>query len=210
VALCLLNHIRNIDRFRTDQAGRRWKPRAPRLAENTRIGLMGLGQIGQMAAETLMALNFPVSGWSRTPRKIDGVRTFAGAGQYEAFLSGADGLVCMLPLTPETRGILNHGTFERLPKGAYLVNVGRGGHLAEEDLIPAIDAGRLSGAALDVFENEPLPEDHPFWGHPKIRVTPHISGLTHPRAVVAQLLENYRRVMNGEVPGHMVDRRRGY
>lgn len=210
VILAVLNFCRQFDDYRADQAQKQWHPRKPLLAENLDIGIMGLGQLGKDAAKKLSYLGFPVSGWSQTPKKIKGIKSFAGENTLDDFLSRARILICMLPLTPKTTGILSHRIFGKLPAGAYLINVARGQHLAENDLIAALDSGHLAGACLDVFAIEPLPPDHPFWIHPKIIITPHISSITFPRAVAPQIIENYLRVKAGKNPLHRVDIDRGY
>ncbi len=210
VIAAVLLHVRQFDVYRADQAERRWNPRAPREAGAVRVGIMGMGHLGADAAAKLRGLGFAVSGWSRTPKRIEGVAHFAGEGALESFLAAADVLVCLLPLTPATRGVLNRRTFERLPQGAFVINAARGEHLVEEDLLAAIDGGHLSGACLDVFREEPLPPAHPFWGHPRITVTPHIASLTFPRAVAPQLAENYRRLRAGKPPRNTVDPAAGY
>ncbi|MCP4687169.1 MAG: glyoxylate/hydroxypyruvate reductase A [Desulfobacterales bacterium] len=210
IILAVLNHCRHFDEYRIKQARGRWKPRLPRFARDTRVGVMGLGQLGGEAAKKLRDLGFQVAGWSRTPKKILGVAPFAGPGTFDDFLSRTDILVCLLPLTPATRGILNRETFEKLPQGAYIINAARGKHLVEEDLLDALASGRLSGACLDVFRTEPPPPDHPFWSHPKIIATPHISSITNPKTVTSQIVENYHRVQAGQPPLHMVDVERGY
>jgi glyoxylate/hydroxypyruvate reductase A len=210
VVLVVLNYCRQFDSYRTDQSQKKWQPRLPLLAADMRIGIMGLGQLGKDAAGKLSALGFPISGWSQTPKSIEGVDCLAGADALNDFLSQARILICMLPLTPQTKGILNQQTFERLPGGAYVINVARGGHLIEGDLLAALDAGHLSGACLDVFETEPLPPDHPFWNHPKIKVTPHISSITFSKAVAPQIIENYRRSQTGQPLLNIVDLERGY
>lgn len=210
VVLVVLNHCRQFDTYRAGQSQKKWQPRIPLLAADMRIGIMGLGQLGYDAAKKLSTLGFPVSGWSRTPKKIKGVDCFAGAQTLKTFLSQVRILICMLPLTPLTKGILNQKTFNRLPTGAYVINVARGAHLIEADLLEALDSGQLSGACLDVFTAEPLPPDHPFWEHPRITVTPHISSITFPRAVAPQIIENYRRSQTGKSLLNVVDPQRGY
>ena len=174
------------------------------------IGIMGMGQLGADAARKLVQLDFKVAGWSRTPKSIDGVESYAGNEALDDFLSRSDVLICLLPLTAVTRGILNRGLFQKLPAGAYLINVARGAHLIEEDLVTALDAGHLSGACLDVFQTEPLPPDHPFWSHPNIMITPHISSITDPLAVMPQILDNYRSMKTGKPLKHVIDVDRGY
>ena len=174
------------------------------------LGVMGLGQLGKDVAEKLVCLGFKVAGWSRTPKALDDILTFAGDDQFEAFLSQVNILVCLLPLTPMTRDILNRDVFKKLQAGAYIINTARGEHLVEQDLLDALADGQISGACLDVFRTEPLPEDHPFWDHPKIVVTPHISSLTNPGAVASQIIENYHRAMSGRALLNQVDIDRGY
>ena len=208
--LVILNYCRQFDLYRSDQSQKKWQPRIPLLAADMGIGIMGLGQLGQDAAKKLGHLGFPVTGWSQTPKEIEGVTCLVGEEAFDDFLSRTRILICMLPLTPKTRGILNHETFYKLPTGAYVINVARGQHLIEKDLLAAVDSGQLDGACLDVFEMEPLPEDHPFWGHPKIIVTPHISSLTYPKAVAPQIVDNYHRMKSGKALLHRVDIKRGY
>jgi glyoxylate/hydroxypyruvate reductase A len=210
VVLSVLNYCRHFDAYRSDQDQRSWHPRRPRLAEDTQIGIMGLGQLGADAAIKLSSLGFTVNGWSRTPQNIDGVQCYAAEDGWENFLSRSQILICLLPLTTSTKGILNRKTFDQLPADAYVINVARGHHLVENDLIEALDSGRLAGACLDVFDVEPLPADHPFWSHPKIKVTPHISSITFPEAVAPQIIENYRRAMSGRPLLNVVDLKRGY
>jgi glyoxylate/hydroxypyruvate reductase A len=210
VLAAVLAHIRQFDLYRRDQAAGTWKARIPRDHRQVRVGIMGLGHLGSDAARKLRGLGFPVSGWSRTAKTIEGVTVFAGDDAREDFLSRADILVCLLPLTPATRGVLNRRTFLALPAGAYLVNAARGEHLVEEDLLAALDAGHLSGACLDVFRQEPLPESHPFWRHPLVTITPHVASLTYPRDVAPQIVANYHRVRAGKPPRHAVDLAQGY
>lgn len=210
VILSVLHYCRQFDIYKNDQVAKRWQSRMPLLARDIRIGIMGLGQLGADAARKLVQLDFNVDGWSRMPKSIDGVESFAGDDALDDFLGRANILICLLPLTPATRGILNAGTFEKLPAGAYVINVARGAHLIEEDLLAALDSGHLSGARLDVFQTEPLPEDHPFWNHPKILITPHISSITDPITVMPQILDNYRRMKSGRPLKHVVDIERGY
>jgi len=204
----VLNHTRALDEYRRSQARSLWTPRA--LKSLPQIGIMGLGQLGADAAIKLHNLGFSVSGWSNTPKNIPGITCFAGDKQQNAFLNQTDVLICLLPLTSQTRHILNRKTFSQLKKGAYLINVARGGHLLEEDLLAALDNHTLSGACLDVFNTEPLPSTHPFWQHPAIKITPHISSVTDPTSAVNQIFENYRRALAGEPLLNRVDVERGY
>jgi glyoxylate/hydroxypyruvate reductase A len=210
LVLSVLNYCRNFDAYRSAQHRRHWQRLRPLLAEDTHIGIMGLGQLGGDAANKLSSLGFKVSGWSRTPKNIDGVQCFSAENGWEDFLSRSQILICLLPLTPSTKGILNRKTFNQLPKDAYVINVARGQHLVENDLIEALDSGQLAGACLDVFVIEPLAADHPFWRHPKIKVTPHISSMTSPKAVAPQIIENYRRTKTGRPLLNVVDLKRGY
>jgi glyoxylate/hydroxypyruvate reductase A len=210
VILSVLHHCRQIDIYKNDQAQKHWQPRLPILARDIGIGIMGMGQLGADAARKLVQLEFKVAGWSRTPKSIDGVASYAGNEELEDFLSRSNILICLLPLTPATKRILNRDLFQKLPAGAYLINVARGAHLIEEDLLAALDAGHLSGACLDVFQTEPLPQDHPFWSHPNILITPHISSITDPLAVMPQILENYRSLKAGKPLKHVIDVDRGY
>ncbi|UCF95395.1 MAG: glyoxylate/hydroxypyruvate reductase A [Desulfobacterales bacterium] len=210
ILLSVLNYCRHLHAYHKDQSRRKWQPRVPLPAHKIRIGILGLGQLGADAARKLCHLGFQVGGWSRTSRKIPGVSTFAGNEALDNFLSQTNILICLLPLTPATEGILNLTTFAKLPAGAYVINAARGAHLVEKDLLKALETGQISGACLDVFQIEPLPEDHPFWDHPQIVVTPHISSLTYPKAVAPQIVDNYNRVKSGKAPMHVVDIERGY
>lgn len=158
----------------------------------------------------LLAIGFAVAGWSRTPKQLDGVASFHGAGQFDDFLSRTDILVCLLPKTPETANILNAGLFAKLPRGASLINAGRGDQLVEADLLAALDSGHLSEAALDDFRTEPLPPDHPFWTHPKITVTPHSGGDPFPDCAALTVAANIWRFQLGKPLPHLFDRRAGY
>lgn len=210
VLLSVLDFSRDMEKYRGDQREKLWAPRFPRPRGEIGIGIMGLGELGGACAVKLLELGYKVSGWRRTPCSVEGMATFWGKEQLGDFLAGTDVLVCLLPLTPETEGILNRETFSKLKPGAFLINVARGKHLVEEDLLEALEKGQLSGARLDVFLREPLPSDHPFWSHPRIQITPHISSLTEPKAVAPQILENYRRVCRGLEPLNRVDPQRGY
>jgi glyoxylate/hydroxypyruvate reductase A len=171
---------------------------------------MGIGTIGLRVASGLAQSGFKVIGWARTEKNASGIVVFAGDDQLPEFLSKCNYLICLLPLTDHTRGILNANVFQHLPENAYLINAGRGEHLNEVDLIAYLDSGHLSGATLDVFIEEPLPSDHPFWGHPKIKITPHIASVTNPRSCVAQVLENYDRMKHNRPLLNIVSRQKGY
>jgi glyoxylate/hydroxypyruvate reductase A len=188
-----------------------WRQSIPaRRTESTRIGIMGLGEIGTFMGARLRDLGFAVAGWSMSRKHIDGIESFAGAAELREFLARSDFLVCVLPLTPGTRGILNRETFAMLPRGAFVINIARGEHLVEADLIAALDSSHLSGAALDVFGTEPLPATSPLWRHSKIVVTPHIAALSDPRAVARNVVDGIARLDRGEPLLHVVDPARGY
>jgi glyoxylate/hydroxypyruvate reductase A len=189
-------HRHMLDYREAQQAGR-WSPISVVPANERRVGIMGLGQLGHAASAALNGLGFRLHGWSRSPRAVEGVRCFAGQAQLAEFLGCCDILICLLPLTDETRGILGRETFAALPQGAGIVNVGRGGHLRQGDLLAALDSGRLSGAVLDVLDREPPSPDHPFWRHPRVLLTPHIASMTHPKTAALALLDNIRRHQDG-------------
>ena len=169
-----------------------------------------MGVLGLAVLDRLRSYGFRLRGWNRSPRTITGVDSYAGAEEFDEFLSGCNVLVCLLPLTPSTVGILNSKTFSRLPPGASIINVGRGPHLVETDLLAALDNGHLSRAMLDVTETEPLPPEHPFWAHPRVFVTPHVASMTQPETAAPVLLENIRRDQRNEPLVGVVDRSRGY
>lgn len=197
--------------FDSAQREGKWRQRMlERASRDTRIGILGLGDIGATIAKSLLPFDFQLSGWSRRRKDIPGVKSFAGETELPAFLAQCDYCVCVLPLTEDTKGIMNAEFFARLPKGAFVINVARGGHLIEEDLIAALDSGHLSGAVLDVFQAEPLPEDSPIWTHPKITATPHIAGITDPKAALAYVADCVARFETGQKPENVVDLKKGY
>jgi glyoxylate/hydroxypyruvate reductase A len=189
---------------------RQWRPLPARPAAGRRVGVMGLGRLGARSCQKLAGLGFDVSGWSRSRHEIEGIETFAGEDGFGAFLARTDILVCLLPLTEETQGILGDGLFSRLPKGAMIVNAGRGGHLDEAALLKALDSGHLAGAVLDVTLQEPLPADSPLWSHPGILITPHIASFAEAGTSVEVILGNIARLRAGDEPIGLVDRTRGY
>ena len=199
---------RGFDAFQRES---KWRQSFPeQRTEDTRIGILGLGEIGTLVAARLREHDFTVAGWSRTKKTVDGVESFAGDAQLQPFLGRSDILICLLPLTPQTRHILNKNTFAMLPKDGFVINVARGGHLVESDLIAAIDSGHLSGAALDVFETEPLPPTSPLWQHPKITVTPHIAAMSDPRRMAQMAANGIARCESGLPLENVVDFARGY
>ncbi len=210
VVLHVLAHHRGLMRNLADQAAGRWAPFAAKRADETRVGILGLGELGLDAARKLKPFGYRLAGWSQTRKDEPGVESFAGTDELAAFLARTDILVCLLPLTPATRGILNSATFALLPEGAAVINAARGGHLIESDLIAALDEGHMAGATLDVFQIEPLPGDSPIWPHPKIMVTPHMAALTDPRSTAITMVESMARIRAGGRPLYEVDLRRGY
>jgi glyoxylate/hydroxypyruvate reductase A len=207
VIAAVLNHKRHLTEYEKNQSTKKWEP-IPMERERT-VGVLGLGRIGGAIAAGFAALGFRACGWDRVMKKIPGVQCFP-EDRLDDLLRITDYLICCLPLTPETKGILNRRMFNRLKRGAYVINVGRGDHLVEDDLVKAVEEGRLSGACLDVFHTEPLAQDHPFWSHPKITVTPHIASLTDPVSAAEQVIENYQRVLDKRELINTIDVHRGY
>jgi glyoxylate/hydroxypyruvate reductase A len=193
--------------YRVQQEARRWNRLKQYLASDRTIGLLGLGELGSDAARKLGALGFNVVGWSRRPKTLAGVTCLT---QLDAVLERSDVVVCLLPLTAQTRGILNFKAFRKIRLGGAIINVARGGHLVAEDLIAVLDSGHLAHAYLDVFEHEPLPHDHPLWTHPAITITPHAAALTEPRTAIPRIVENIERLRRGEPPHNLVDLDAGY
>jgi glyoxylate/hydroxypyruvate reductase A len=210
VCHALIRHFRELDAYEDDIRQGQWSFRRPRARTEFPVGIMGLGVLGQRVAQAVKHFEFPVRGWSRMRKHVEGVECFAGEGEFDAFLAGTRMLVCLLPLTPETEGVMNRRTLARLMPGSYVINVARGAHLVEEDLIALLDSGHLAGATLDVFRTEPLPKDHPFWHHPKVTITPHTSARTLRDESIGQIAGKIRALARGEpIPG-VVDRDRGY
>jgi glyoxylate/hydroxypyruvate reductase len=210
VVALVLNYMRNLTVHKLNQQQHIWSRKRYLTPENTTIGIMGMGTLGAHAAAELTKLGFKVNGWARTEKQLAEVKVYKGEEELNNFLTESDILICLLPLTPQTENILNKQTLSKLPKNAFVINVARGKHLVEEDLIEMIDNGHLAGASLDVFREEPLPEDHPFWSHPKINITPHIASVTDPESAVSQILENYDRLLRGEPLKNIVSPELGY
>ncbi|HWT60446.1 MAG TPA: glyoxylate/hydroxypyruvate reductase A [Rhizobium sp.] len=210
VTLGVLTLHREMLAYRELQKQSAWQPLAAPQAARRRIGFLGLGILAQAAIERLKPFQFPLAGWSRSKKQIDGVTCHHGKDGLADFLAETDILVCLLPLTDETRGILNAELFSQLPAGAKLLHVGRGAHLDQTALIEALDSGRLAAAMLDVTDPEPLPADHPLWQHPKVAITPHIASVTQPETAAHSVIENIRRHRAGETLIGLVDRTRGY
>ena len=210
VCHAVIRHFRELDAYERDAAAGKWGFRKPRQRSEFPVGVMGLGVLGQRVAQALAAFEFPVRGWSRGRKDVPGVECFAGEERFDAFLAGTRVLVNLLPLTPETENILDRRTLGRLLPGGYVINVARGAHLVDEDLLALLDDGHLAGAALDVFRTEPLPPEHPFWRHPKVVVTPHTSARTLRDESIAQIARKIRAFERGEPIAGVVDRQRGY
>ncbi len=203
-------HHRDIEKYAASQRAKTWKPEEFVDSIHRRIGVMGLGTIGQDAARKFTLLGFPTLGWSRTAKTLPGVETFHGREALTKFLGRTNILVNVLPLARETRGIMDKTLFAALPKGAFVINMGRGGHVVDEDLLAALDSGHLAGAALDVFNTEPLPADHPYWAHPRVHITPHMAGYTNPRTASPGVIENIKRLRAGQPLINTVDAKTGY
>lgn len=205
-----LRHIRQLALYAEQQRRGEWKRHPNRDISQCHIGVLGLGRVGTAVAQTFTGLGFPVLGWSRSEKQIEGVRSHAGDAGLRAVLATSEVLICTLPLTPHTRDLLNRDTLSQLPVGAFVINVGRGEHIVEADLIELLDSGHLAGAALDVFRKEPPESDDPIWSHPRIEATPHIA--TEPSYELAgqQCLENVRRLFEGRPLLNEVDREKGY
>lgn len=201
---------RHFARYIRQKDQQQWQVHGRGQVAGSRIGVMGLGAIGGPVAGRLAQLGYSVSGWSRTSRDLNGINCFAGRGELGNFLRNTQTLICLLPLTSETEGILNLDLFKQMQPPGWIINAARGNHLVDEDLIYALDSGLLEGAWLDVFSEEPLPGNHPFWNRPNIIITPHIASLTQPEEVAEQIAENYNRTLSGMTPRKVVDRTKGY
>lgn len=206
----VLHFHRDMPHYQAKQRAGAWHPLAAIPAAQRSVGVMGLGVLGGDLARALAGLGFRVLGWSKGAREVEGVRCFGGESGLREFLAGSEILVNLLPLTPDTRNILNATLFAQLPRNAVVINLARGGHLVEAELLDALDSGHLRGAMLDVFEREPLPSDHPFWAHPKLVFTPHISAQAVTQLAEGQIIDNIQRIESGEAPVGLVDVGRGY
>jgi glyoxylate/hydroxypyruvate reductase A len=210
VTHAVLRYFRRFDEYEKQARRGIWAP-LPQFDKNEfTVGVLGMGVLGSRVLDALAHLGFPLRGWSRTPKQADGVACYAGMDSLPEFLAGTRVLVCMLPLTPETTNLLDRARLSLLPQGSYLINVARGAHVAEPDLLTLIRSGHLAGATLDVFRNEPLPAPHPFWEEPRITMTPHISALTVRQDSVRQIAGKIGQLEHGEPVADVVDRTRGY
>ena len=210
VLAVVMAHIKRLGNYQASEADKEWKPLAYRSIRDVRISFLGLGKIGAYVAKKFAQLGFEVSGWSRNEKELTGIRSFAGEVGLHQMLKETDILINLLPHTSQTEGLLNEDRLTLLPQGAYLINVGRGETLIEKDLLNLLDSDHLSGAYLDVFQVEPLASDHPFWKHPKIRISPHIASITNIESASKQIVENYRRLKAGEALLNCVSPKQGY
>jgi glyoxylate/hydroxypyruvate reductase A len=202
-------HRRSMDTEKA-QRERRWHNQVIPVAGERVVGIMGLGNLGTACAESLLKLGFNVTGWARSKHNLTGINCYAGDAELAEFLNDIDILVCLLPLTPATDNILSSKLFNNLPAGACIINAGRGAHLVEDDLLQALNTGHIAHATLDVFRQEPLPDDHPFWQHPQITVTPHVASMIDPESGGKEIAANLRRFENGEPIADLASRDRGY
>ena len=210
VTHAVLRYFRRFDEYDLQAQKHEWKFLASQRKTNFTIGIMGLGAIGSQVAQTLLHFGFPVRGWSRSRKFLQGVHCFAGEAALNDFLQDTKVLLCLLPLTSETTGILNRDALGQLAYGAYLINLGRGAHLVEADLLTALESGQVAAATLDVFRDEPLPPDHSFWREPRITITPHMAAETFRDDTVRQVAEKIRALDRGEPDSGRVDRSKGY
>jgi glyoxylate/hydroxypyruvate reductase A len=206
----LVRASRQFDEYERLQKQKRWEPLPDIQRSKWSVGVLGMGVMGSRVAQTLASLDYPVAGWSRSGKDLPGVERFAGADEFRAFLARTRVLINTLPLTPETTGILRRETLQQLQPGAYLISMGRGAHLVEEDLQPLLDSGHMLGATLDVFQQEPLPKDHPFWSDPRITITPHVAAASLREETIEQVSSKINRYLRGEPLTGMVARDRGY
>ena len=210
VCHALIRHFREFDGYEADMAQGQWSSRPSRDRADFPVGIMGLGVLGERVARAVAQFDFPVKGWSRSPKPLAGVQGFAGMAQLPAFLAATKVLVCLLPLTDETRDLMNSENLSCLQAGGYVINVARGAHLVDDDLLALLNSGHLSGATLDVFRTEPLPPEHAFWQHPKIVLTPHTSARTLRSESIAQIAQKLVALQRGEAVAGRVNLGQGY
>jgi glyoxylate/hydroxypyruvate reductase A len=210
VCHAVVRHFRELDGYEADMANGKWSFRKPRSRVDYPVGILGLGVLGERVAKAVAQFDFPVNGWSRSPKALDGVQCFHGEDQLADFLSASRIVVCLLPLTPETDSILNARNLTLIRAGGYVINVARGAHVVDADLLAAIDSGHLAGATLDVFRVEPLPKGHAFWSHPHITLTPHTSARTLRAESIAQIARKIAALQSGQSVAGLVDAGRGY
>lgn len=210
VLAIILNKMKNLERYRDQQSSKVWKEKRYRSISDVKLGILGLGVIGSLVAKKLSAIGFDCMGWSGSNKNIEGVESYVGGDGLNDMLSQTDFLINILPLTNATRGFINLKLLQKIKKGAFVINVGRGPHVIDEDLLTAIEEGMISGAALDVFHKEPLPVNHPFWENENIVLTPHIASVTNIKTAREQIFENIRRYMNGKEVLNEVSVEKGY
>jgi glyoxylate/hydroxypyruvate reductase len=205
-----MHYHRGFHVYSARQAEKNWRQNRYPLPSERRVGILGLGVLGSDAANSLVGLGFDVAGWSRTEKKISGAKSFFGQDGLVAFLERTEILICLLPLTPETEGIINAESLAHLPDGAFIINAARGAHIVDDDFLAALGSGKVAAATLDVFSPEPLAEDHPYWSHPNVTVTPHIASLTNATTAAGEIAANIKRIQAGDRPLHIVDVKGGY
>lgn len=210
VSHAVLRYFRRFDQFDLQQRSGQWRFMKPFDKDKFSVGILGLGVLGSRIATSLAPFGFPLHGWSRMPKEMAGVTCHDGAAGLDAFLAASQVVVCLLPLTTETTGLLNRDTLSKMPRGGYLINVARGAHLVEEDLLPLLRSGQIAAATLDVFRQEPLPAHHPFWQEPRITITPHIAAVTLRADSARQIAAKINCLQRGEMIQGVVDRARGY
>jgi len=210
VLAVILAHLKNLNAYKLQQVANLWKPMDYKRIKDLTVGILGLGELGSLTASDLVRFGFKVQGWSRSQKSIANVTTFTGTEELRAFLNTTDILVCLLPLTPQTAGFINTPLLQQLPKDAYVINVARGGHVVDTDLLEQLDNGHLSGACLDVYHQEPLAISHPFWQHEKIHMTPHYASVSDTNSVIPQIVENYQNLLAGKKLLNEVNREKGY
>ncbi|MDP5231523.1 MAG: glyoxylate/hydroxypyruvate reductase A [Cellulophaga sp.] len=210
VLAIILHNLKKLDVYKVNQTRKTWQPFPYKRIADVRVGILGLGVLGSQVAKDLENVGFKVQGWSNTRKDLKNIPSYAGKEELSAFLNISDILVCLLPLTKDTKGILNKQLFEQLPKNAFIINVARGGHLVDQDLRDAINNDQISGASLDVYHDEPLPKDHFFWTFDEIMMTPHYASVSDVKSVVPQIVENYKRMQANLPLLHLVSKNRGY
>ncbi len=210
VCHAVIRYFREFKQYENDQTEQRWSFRKPALRSEFSVGVLGAGVLGSKVAQSLQQFDFPVNVWSRSPKQLAGVSSYTGPEKLPAFLKASKVLVNLLPLTPDTENLLNHANLSQLQAGAYLINVARGKHVVDQDLLNLLDQGHMAGATLDVFRVEPLPQDHAFWKHPKIVLTPHTSARTMRDESIAQIASKIKAVYAGQFIEGRVDKLRGY
>ncbi|MDP3653282.1 MAG: glyoxylate/hydroxypyruvate reductase A [Rhodoferax sp.] len=210
VCHALIRHFREFDAYEADTRAGQWSFRKPLARADFPVGILGLGVLGERVAHAVAQFDFPVNGWSRSLKALPGVQCYSGLEQLPAFLAATRVLVCLLPLTPDTQDLLNLENLSRLQSGGYVINVARGAHLVDEDLLKLLDNGHLAGATLDVFRTEPLPAEHPFWKHPQVTLTPHTSARTLRSESIAQIAGKIGALERGEAVAGVVELGRGY